>query len=295
MGRGHKLTFMKFLNYLRHGFMRIFSLPQSEEAKKLLDVHAADYREKYLFRNPKYENQKKLNRFEFQVFSQNGEDGILQEIFRRIGTTNKTFVEFGAGTGLENNTAHLLLRGWKGHWFEADEAHVKSIQEQFHTLFQNGMLFLAQVFITAENIESLFVRSGVPKDFDLLSIDIDGNDYWVWKKIVNFSPRVVVIEYNALFRPGTDWIIKYNPSHAWKKTSYYGASISSLERLGREKGYSLVGCDFTGTNAFFVRNDLLQDKFLEPFTAENHYEPPRYFLMRKIGHKREWGEFETNS
>lgn len=263
------------------------------ELKKLFDIAADDYIARHLFQNPKYEDQKKLNRFEFQVFSQNGEDGILQEIFRRIGTTNKTFVEFGAGAGLENNTAHLIIQGWKGYWFESDEAHIQSIREHFSAPFRNGVLSVTKAFVTAENIEQLLLRCGVPKEFDLLSVDIDGNDYWVWKKISNFSPRAVIIEYNALFRPGTNWVMKYNPSHLWKKTSYFGASISSLEKLGHELGYSLVGCDFTGTNVFFVRNDLLRSAFHEPFTAKNHYEPSRAFLTRKNGHKREWGEFEN--
>lgn len=282
--------FMRSLLFVKSLFSPLSARP---ELKKLFDIAADDYIARHLFQNQKYANPKKLNRFEFQVFSQNSEDGILQEIFRRIGMTHKTFVEFGAGTGLENNTAHLLIQGWKGHWFEADEAHVQSIREHFSVPLRNSALSVTQAFITAENIEPFFARSGIQKEFDLLSIDIDGNDYWVWKKISNFSPRAVVIEYNALFRPGTDWVMKYNPSHLWKKTSYFGASLSSLEKLGREKGYSLVGCDFTGTNAFFVRNDLAGDAFLEPFTAENHYEPPRAFLTRKIGHKREWGEFES--
>jgi len=103
-----------------------------------------------------------------------------------------------------------------------------------------------------------------------------------------------VIEYNATFRPDTEWIMKYDPNAVWNKTSYFGASLKSLELLGNRKEYSLVGCNFIGLNAFFVRNDLTADKFAAPFTADNHYEPLRYHLWRKAGHPRGFGDFTTD-
>ncbi len=112
--------------------------------------------------------------------------------------------------------------------------------------------------------------------FDLLSIDVDLNTYWLCKAITNYEPRVVVVEYNALFPPPVEWVVRYDPMSAWDGTCYFGASLKSLENLGTLKGYRLVGCDVTGVNAFFVRQDLVEDKFLRPFTAENHYEPMRY-------------------
>jgi hypothetical protein len=121
----------------------------------------------------------------------------------------------------------------------------------------------------------------VTGDIDLLSIDIDGNDYWVWQSITVVEPRVVVIEYNARYPPGLSWIMPYNPRNQFWDDGYFGASLSALEELGRQKGYVLVGCDFTGTNAFFVRQGLANGKFCAPFVAENHYEPPRYFLRRR--------------
>ena len=127
----------------------------------------------------------------------------------------------------------------------------------------------------------------------MLSIDIDGNDYWVWKAIDSYSPRVVVIEHNSVFRSDVEWIMSYNPNNIWNGSSYFGASLKSLEKLGNQKGYRLVGCDFTGVNAFFVRNDLVGDKFFEPFTAENHYEPPRYFLQNVNGHRKDFGVFKN--
>lgn len=112
----------------------------------------------------------------------------------------------------------------------------------------------------------------------------------VWKAIHNYHPRVVIIEYNALFPPDVEYVIKYNPDFIWNWSSYFGASLKALEILGSEKKYKLIGCNFSGVNAFFVRENL-EDKFLEPFTAENHYEPFKFYLKTKIGHQRDFGEF----
>ncbi len=96
----------------------------------------------------------------------------------------------------------------------------------------------------------------------------------------------MIIEYNSIFRPDTDFVVKYNANRMWDKTSHFGASLLALEKLGTQKGYSLVGCVFTGNNAFFVREDLLGDLFETPYTAENHYEPNRDFLLYTAGHPR---------
>ena len=258
---------------------------------KLLNIMADEYVSKYLHENPKYSEPGRLNRYERQVFSQAGEDGIIDEIFTRVGTTNQFFVEFGVGNGLENNTTCLLTKGWRGYWIEARDEWVRHIERDFRDLLDTKQLVVQQAFITAENIESLFEAANVPNEFDLLSIDVDGNDYWVWKAIASYNPRVVVVEYNALFGPDVRWAMRYNPAAIWNRTSYHGASLKSLEALGEEKGYRLVGCSFAGVNAFFVRHDLVGDTFCAPFTAENHYEPARYHLVRTVGHPRGFGDF----
>lgn len=222
-----------------------------------------NYIQKNLFENPKYSNNKKLNKYEFQVYSQNGEDGIIEEIFKRIGTTNKFFVEFGVENGLECNTLFLLLKDWKGCWFDCGKNNIKEIIKKFGFLINKKMLLVKQALITAENIEELFDSLEVPREFDLLSIDIDGNDYWIWNSIKKFMPRVVVIEYNAMFIPPLEFIVKYDANKIYSLKSHFGASLKSMEILGSEKGYKLVGCDFTGTNAFFIREDLVQNKFLK--------------------------------
>ena len=247
-----------------------------------------------LHKNVKYTNDKKLNKYEFQVYSQHGEDGIIEEIFNRIGSTNKYFVEFGAEKGLENNTLFLLIKNWRGSWIEGNDEYVRFIKNKFEFLLQKGALSVIQSFITAENIEDTFRILSVPSEFDLLSIDIDGNDYWVWKAIKNYSPRVVVIEYNAIFRPPTQYVIKYEPFKKFEITRSFGASLQSLYLLAEEKGYKLVACNFAGGNAFFVRSDLVREHFMFPFTAENHYEPPRYYLERILGHRRDFAGFNNS-
>jgi len=248
---------------------------------------------KRLKEDPKYRNSKRLNEFEFQVFSQSGEDGIIDEIFKRIGTTNRFFVEFGVTDGPANNTVYLLLNGWKGLWIENNAEYVKQIQKKYRSLIDKKILLIKNAFITAENIETLFNESGMPKEIDLMSIDVDMNDYWIWKAIKNYYPRVVVIEYNAIVRH-IKWVVKHNPENECRYSSHFGASLKSLEILGLEKRYRLVGCNLAGTNAFFVREDLVGDKFLEPFTSENHYEPPRYYLARiEAAHPMEFGDFEN--
>jgi hypothetical protein len=262
------------------------------DIKYLRETITEEYIQRQMLENPRYQNPKRLNRHEHQVFSQNGEDGIISEILKRIGVKNMFFVEFGAGSGLENNSAFLLLKGFKGYWIEADEKQVKELTQRFDLVIRAKRLTVRSALITAENIEQLFKDAEVPEDFDLLSIDIDGNDYWVWKAIENYHPRVVVIEYNAVYPPDFACVMKYDPAFISKGTSHFGASLKALEILGLKKGYRLVGCDFRGINAFFVRQDLVSDKFLEPFTAENHYEPPRYHFQTKPGHPREFGDVE---
>jgi hypothetical protein len=260
----------------------------------LAELQIDNYLIENLHKNPKYDNPKKLNRYEFKVFSQAGEDGIISEIFNRIGTTNKFFVEFGVGNGLENNSAYLLVKGWQGYWIEGSERFCKSIRQSFEDLLANQQLTLKNTFITAANIEDLFREGNVPTELDLLSIDIDGNDYWVWQAITNYRPRVVILEYNAIYPPESSWVMQYNPSHQWKYNSHMGSSLKALEKLGDQKGYKLVACSFSGVNAFFVREDLLADHFCSPFSAENHYEPARYFLCsQKAGHPRAFGKFKT--
>ncbi|MBT9584577.1 hypothetical protein IV102_14630 [bacterium] len=252
----------------------------------LRDLMISDYLQKHLHENPKYQQPGKLNRFEHQVFSQNGEDGMLEEIFRRIGCQQRYFVEFGVGNGTENNTAALLFQSWRGLWLEANANSARAIRKNFSRPLASSQLIFREAFLTRENICSQLERAGVPHEFDLLSIDVDGNDFHFWEALQEYRPRVVVIEYNAIFSPSISWTLPYDPTTVWDRSSWTGSSLQALFELGTRLGYELVGCNFSGVNAFFVRRDLVGDRFLVGPDCELHYEPPRYFLHTRWGHCR---------
>jgi hypothetical protein len=228
--------------------------------------------------NVRYKEPKSLIPFGGKIYSQNDEDGIIKEIFNRIGTTNKIFVEFGIGNGLENNTLALLFGDWQGLWIDASSNSINNIRNHFSEIIQSGKLRAVESFITVANINDLISANIRHDEIDLLSIDIDGNDYHVLQAISCISPRVIAIEYNAKFAPPALFCIDYAETHTWTGDDCFGASLKFLEVNLDRMGYYLAGCNLTGANAFFIRKDLDTDKFLKPFTAENHYEPARYYL-----------------
>ena len=242
---------------------------------KSAQIATARYVEELLSR-PRNADPKRLLKYGRKVYSQNDEDGILQEIFRRIGTTGRSFVELGVDKGVECNTAKLLVEGWRGTWIEGSQEKTNFIAANFADFIKEGRLRLVTAMISAENIND-HVSCGPDPELDLLSIDIDGNDYWVWKALEAVRPRVVVIEYNAILPPPMSLVVPYDTNRVWDGSNYYGASLEALVRLGKDKGYRLVGCCLMGVNAFFVREDLCGDHFFEPATAEEHFEPARHF------------------
>lgn len=274
---------LSLFGYFKQTWRKLYSIPGNIDRQTLLLQH---HFLQDLLAQPRYLEPKRLHRFEHQVFSQNGEDGVLSEIFRRIGTTDRTFVEIGVGDGLENNTTYFLAQGWKGCWVDGDGSAIDKIRKTFWQPLDKGDLVVRQALVTAENIAGILADLKVPAEFDLFSLDIDRNTYFVWKALKHLRPRVVIIEYNSQFPPPVEWTVEYQPNLVYNCTAYMGASLKAYERLGAELGYALVGCETSGINAFFVRRDLCGDKFAEPFTAENHFEPPRYFLLRRDGHPR---------
>ena len=232
--------------------------------------------------HPRYGDPKRLLRYAFQACSQNGEDGMIHEIFNRVGRTNRTFIEIGAGDGNENNTAFLISQGWRGYWLDGGTKFIDSIEERGWQ--KEGIVKGHQAFITKENVATLLKDLGASDDVDLLSIDIDQNTYYVWEALAAFRPRVVVVEYNSALPPDMEWVVNYSPTEMWDGSQNFGASLKSFELLAARLGYCLVGCDFHGVNAFFVRKDLCGDKFAAPFTSENHYEPPRYGALCRRSH-----------
>lgn len=232
----------------------------------------------HILAQPRYNDPLRLERSGLKVYSQNDEDGIVAEIFRRIGTANSRFMEFGVENGLENNTLYLLEQGWSGAWLEGSRDNVSAIEVGFRRKIDAGRLSIRQAVVDRDNINDLVRALALPHDLDLLSIDIDGNDYHIWDAITAIEPRVVVIEYNAKFPPPMRWVIGYDPAHRWDGTDQCGASLETMADLGRRKGYRLVGCNITGSNAFFVKSGLAGRRFAEPADAATLYQPARYFL-----------------
>lgn len=198
--------------------------------------------------------------FEKNICGRDGADGIIKMIFNEIGVTNKYFVEFGSIPD-KDNTTHLSQTGWSGLLMDG-----------------NGVGVAKKERITAENINYLFDKYAVPLEFDLLSIDIDSNDYWVWKAITKY-PRVVVIEYNSHISPDESRSVVYDPNLTWDGSDYFSASLLAMSNLGASKGYTLIGCDSTGANAYFVLDKLAHGKF-KGGTVKELYSPPRFGRYR---------------
>jgi len=240
-----------------------------------------------LAETPRFKDPLRLLSAGYKVFSQNQEDGMIAEVFRRIGTTSRRFVEFGVEAGLECNSAFLLLQGWRGAWIEGDGANAAKARAAFAPY----PVEVVNRYITAENANALITELAHGEELDLLSIDVDSIDYWLWQAIRTVKPRLVVIEYNALWPPHIRKTVAHDPAMVWDGTNFMGASLGALAALGQAKGYRLVGCSLAGVNAFFVREDLVGEAFCAPFTAENHYEPPRYDLAGTNGHRAGMGRW----
>jgi len=253
---------------------------QEERLRLAASVAQLEDHRRALLESPRNADDRRLLKYGYRVYSQSDEDGILHEILHRIGDGGRRFVEIGAGDGFENNTLFLLIQGWRGVWIEGSSRKVTSAKKHHEAEIAEGRLQVVEQYATAANIDETIKRFS-PGELDVLSVDIDGNDYYVLGAIRAVAPRVIVAEYNAKFPPDVRWIMEHNEAHRWDSTDYFGASLKALEILLLERGYFLVGCNLLGTNAFFVRKDLVRDPpFCAPFSAENHYEPARYFLLQ---------------
>jgi hypothetical protein len=245
----------------------------------------------------RYENPKRLNQYGYSLYSQTDEDGIINEIFRRIGTTNKVFIEFGASDGLETNCHALLLQGWKGLWIDGNNELISKLQSTFGDLIDQNLLKVENEIITPTNANKI-IEKYYSDEIDILSIDIDGNDFYVLDSLTCVNPRLIIVEYNARKGPSIDWVMEYNPNHSWDgSTDYFGASLKAFENLLNKRKYSLVGCSTSGINAFFVRTDLIENNaFLTPFTSEEHYEPQRKHIGigMHTAHHRNYGKWKTS-
>jgi hypothetical protein len=214
---------------------------------------------------------------EFRCYSQNGEDGILLYIFSLLGTTNRRVVEISAGDGIECNAANLIINhGWQGLLVDADADQVArgtAFYSTCRTTWVAPPTFI-NAWITAENVDTIVAGTGFGGPIDLLSIDVDGNDYWIWKALNGSRPRAVVIEFNAFCGPERSLTMCYQPDFRLDLTVRpyrCGASLPAFVKLAREKGYRLVGVQSFGFNAFFIQ-DGLQEKLLPERSARECYE-----------------------
>ena len=213
-----------------------------------------------------------LGEVEFQVFSQRGEDGILQYIIGKIEIPNRIFVEFGVEDYTESNTRLLLMgNNWSGLVIDGDPTNIRFIQSDL--IYWKYDITAVQSFITKENIDGLITGYTDCRDIGLLSVDIDGNDYWVWEAITSISPRIVVCEYNSAFGATEKVSVPYAPdfvrSRAHHSELYFGASLAAFCSLAEKKGYDFIGTSDAGLNAFFVRKDCSAP--FRKYTAEEGF------------------------
>jgi len=209
---------------------------------------------------------------EYKIYSQNGEDGIINYIFSKIKPASKTFIEIGVEDGKECNTANLIINfDWKGVLIEGN----KNYAEKAKQYYKNYPVKVVNSFITKENVNKIINSSNLNKEIDILSLDIDGNDYWIWEEISIIKPRVVIIEYNSILGNksiSTAYDPVFDRYKKHKSGLYYGASLTALTKLAKTKGYVLIGCCSAGVNAFFIRKDLVKNNFNELTPEEAYYE-----------------------
>ncbi len=233
-----------------------------------------------LLKDEKFSNPKNLVNKGYKVFSQQDEDGIIDEIFKRIECRSKKFVEIGLETGKECNTTNLLFQNWSGLWIESNKNHEKTIKQNFSKFLETSLKLHFQKLVPSNVNEILLKYFESNEEIDLLSIDIGFHTYHVLEGINVINPRVIVTEYNAKYGPLIDWKVDYDPDANWDNTDYYGASLFAFEKMLKKKNYFLVGCNVTGANAFFVRKDQLNDKFEANHTSNFHFIEGRYWLKK---------------
>ena len=225
-----------------------------------------------------------LARYEYSWLSQNGEDGIIRYLFDAIGYESRWLVEFGYGAVQCNALRLILKEDFNGLLMDGSSENVEFFN---YTAAKFGIdkAKAVQAFITRDNLEELITSNGVPREIDFLSLDVDGNDYWFWEALECISPRVVCIEYNAGIGPDLSWTVPYDDEfERYSKHAsgfFHGTSLTALESLGRRKGYYLIGCDSTGTNAFFLRDDV-EVEGVTALTAREAFRPHANWLGRGI-------------
>lgn len=219
-----------------------------------------------------------LQQAEKAVYSQHGEDGVLATLLGKIPVKHKFIVEFGAHDGVNmSNSRHLIKdKGWSAFLIEGDKRFYSKLSNVYKG---ESTVKILNSFVTPENINQLFTQAGVPADFEVLSIDIDSIDYYVWQGLTEFTPKIVVIEYNSVVPPDVEYIVERDKALELSGTSKEGASLLAYDRLAREKAYQLIYTELSGANAFFIHDSCKQyfpGVDWSELTASNLYQAPQF-------------------
>ena len=246
--------------------LRMFNL-SNDNTKILSNLDEIKFQNGSILLEQSYrKNSSNILDHEFKVYSQWGEDGIISYLINNLDLKNNFFVEFGVENYLESNTRFLLKKfNWSGLIMDSSPKNIEYIKKD-GIYWKHDITALCK-FISINNINEIFLENLVDKNIGLLSIDIDGNDYWVWKAISTIDPSIVVIEYNSILGKDKNYVVPYEKNFTRKKAHYsnlyYGSSLSALTKLANEKGYALITCNSAGNNAFFVKRNLLNEKVKE--------------------------------
>ena len=233
---------------------------------------------------------------ELKFYSQTGEDGILQMLLAATGTETRKTVEICAGDGIECNSANLIVNhGWTGLLVDGGEELVTRGRQFYEDGAQTWYWppVLKQSWVTRDNVNEIVTDAGFAGDVDLLSVDLDGMDYWVWEALDCVRSRIVVVEFQSGLGPDAALTVPYSDTFQWEKgTQYAGASLAAMIKLGRRKGYRFVGTNLYGFNAFFVRDDLAQEALPEgdPQEAFFHAAPTHAASGMRALRALEWVE-----
>lgn len=239
-----------------------------------------------LLQNAKYQLPQALMPSRQKIFSHYGQDGILAEIFRRIGEGGSRFVEIGVSPA-QNNTCLLLLKGWRGLWIDSSLAKDEHLPSSLQILLREGKLKISRKLVNRDNGRTLLSSRGFAEDLDLISISADYNAYHVFTELLPLRPRVFCVAYNGMLPADLDWAAPYDAKAVWDGSSLFGATLGTLSAAAEAGGYSLVGCELSGSDAFFVRQDLLKGRFLRPGDTQFHWEPLRMHLGQMQRLRRE--------
>lgn len=260
---------------------RVRKFVKAEAAAALVNLRGASTHQDQLMRDVRRAGDgiDSLRNVTLSVHSQFEEDGILLILFALIGVTNRQCVELCAGDAIESNSANLILNhGWTGVLCDGNVANVRAARRFFRRCRTTRVWppTVVHQWLSAENVNQFLHEHDALPEPDLLSIDVDGNDYWLWKAIEVIEPRVVVIEINHLWGAERSVTVPYDPAFRADFTvhgsDYAGASLPAMVKLGRQKGYRLVAVNRFATNAFFVRRNIGEEQLpeLDPSGCFDH-------------------------